>query len=193
MRSVAEIFRSYAATDATGRHVGGTDKETNHRYGEAYERLFPHRLNVKWMMEVGVTDGSSILAWREVFPNAMCVGMDIHPAYRIQHATPEDRVEFHIGDMSNLNDCRRVAQGRQFDFICEDATHNLGDSLRCLLYLWPFVRPGGMYVIEEFANVGELRDGIEALWSNSVIIDTQGPFGGNEPLVVLHKPMRLRG
>lgn len=165
--------------------MNGTDKETNHHYGEAYEKIIgPLRIHAELVMEVGVADGSSLLAWAEVFPYARVVGMDIHPAAR---AHESDRVEFCLGDQRSKEDCDNAVQGRQFDFICEDATHQLEDSLRALLYLWSCVRPGGIYVIEEFSSLGSLRDNITALWPQAEIVDTVGPSGGVEPLVVLRK------
>ena len=185
MKSVAEIFQSYEVVDAEGRHVNGTDKHgANHRYGDAYERLFPDRAAIRLMMEVGVADGSCLLAWREIFPNALCVGMDIHRSGKAHG----ERLEFHLGDQCIKQDCDLAAARRQFDFICEDATHQLGNTLQTLLYLWPFVKPGGLYVVEEFANVGALRVNIAALWPNVEIVDTVGPSGGMEPLVVFRKP-----
>lgn len=186
MRSVAEIFQSYEIVDADGRHINGTDKHgANHRYGDAYESLLPNRDCVGLMMEVGVADGSCLLAWREIFPNATIVGTDMHPSAKAHGR----RIEFHLGDMSSLRDCRRATAGRLFDLIVEDATHLLTDTLRTLLYLWPAVKPGGMYIVEEFDNVGALQDNIKELWPNSEIVDTQGPFGGVESLVVLRKPL----
>lgn len=204
MRSIREIFRSYAVFNAQGRHVNGTDKQSNHNYGDAYESLFckpemyeveglplpglrarSTRESVKLMMEVGVADGSCLLAWREVFPNATIVGMDIHPSEKAHG----ERIEFHIGDQRSLKDCRQAVGDRFFDLIVEDATHQLGDSLQTLFYLWPFVRPGGLYVIEEFDNVVATRGCIVELWPTAKIIDTVGPSGGNEPLVVLRKPL----
>ena len=203
LRPICDIFRSYAVFDAEGRHVNGTDKQSNHRYGDAYEQLFtynrieedlslsiksyyPHscRGDVKLMMEVGIADGSSLLAWREVFPHALCVGMDIHPS----HKAHGERLEFHLGDQTSREDCERAAGGREFDVIIEDATHRVQDSLLTLLYLYRYLKPNGVYIIEEFDNVGALRENIESLWPSARIIDTQGPFGGVEPLVVLQKP-----
>lgn len=192
MKTIAEIFRSYGVLDDRGRHINGTDKETNHRYGSHYERILMNnpysslRHNTKLMMEVGIADGSSLLAWRDVFPTAICVGMDIYPSDKAHG----DRIEFHLGDQRVKEDCERAAGGRQFDFICEDASHQLQDTLLTLLYLWPFVRPGGLYVVEEFAGVVGLRDNIKSLWPFAAIVDTVGPFGGIEPLVVLKKPYR---
>lgn len=194
MRFIRDIFRSYAVFDAQGRHCNGTDKESNHWYGDAYEEIFLKwgpcgRDEVTLMMEIGITDGSSLLAWSEVFPNAMCVGMDIERSAGAKIIPQPPRIEFYQGDQRVKEDCDRAAAGRQFDFICEDATHRLEDNLRTLLYLWPYVRPGGIYVIEEFGNVGALRGNIKALWPCAEIVDTQGPFGGIEPLVVLRKPL----
>ena len=183
MRTIADIFRSHSVLDANGRHINGTDKQTNHNYGDAYESLFPDRSAVKLMLEIGITDGSSMLAWREVFQEALVVGMDIEPC----SCERGPRLEFHRGDFRNREECERTCGGRQFDFICEDATHQLADTLCALLYLWPFVKPGGVYVVEEFANIGMLRLNIMELFG-AVIVDTVGPFGGVESLTVFKKP-----
>lgn len=187
MRSVAEIFSAYEVLDADGRHVNGTDKNgPNHTYGDAYEfMLRGRRESAELVMEVGVADGSSLLAWSEVFPNARCVGLDIHHSDKAHG----DRIEFHLGDQCSLQDCLRAAGGRMFDFICEDATHHLGNSLQTLLYLWPSVKPGGMYVVEEFCNAQELITNITALWPCSRVVNARSPSGGTEPLIVFYKPV----
>lgn len=186
MLTMAEIFRSYAVLE-DGRHVNGTDKQTNHAYGDAYDALFPDRSMVKLMMEVGITDGSSMKAWRDIFPAATVVGIDIEPCHARHLGL--DRMEFHIGDQRKREDCERAAAGRQFDFILEDALHQLDATLLTLFWLWPFVKPGGIYVVEEWANVGANQGQIMALWPNAEIVSTVGPFGGDEPLVVMRKPI----
>jgi hypothetical protein len=201
MRSIKDIFRSYGITNEQGVHVNGTDKETNHHYGDAYEKILirgifvPDKImpdlewltveslrpEVKLMMEIGVADGSSLLAWSEIFPNALCVGMDIHHSDKAHG----NRIEFHIGDQRSKEDCERVARGRQFDVIVEDATHHLPNTLLTLYWMWPFIRKGGLYIVEEWDGVDRTR--IKALWPNAEIVDTKGPFGGVEPLVVFRK------
>lgn len=192
MRDVKDIFRSYAVLDGNGRHINGSDRESNHRYGDAYEKLLqdpqhttirPTRESVKMMMEVGVADGSSLLAWREVFPNALCVGLDIHRADKVHG----ERLEFHQGDARVQRDCEAATTGRQFDFIVDDATHHVEDLLRTLLYLWPAVRPGGLYVVEEWEHICALRGNVRALFPAEVVA-CPSPFGGEEYLVVLRKP-----
>lgn len=183
--------------------MNGTDKQSNHNYGDAYAALIEAtfsdqhvrrelghagsckhaREEVRLVMEVGVADGACLRAWQEVFPNAKIVGMDIHPS-----AQATGDIEFHLGDVGNKRCCDRAAAARQFDLIVEDATHHLVDTMRGLLYLWPYVRPGGLYVVEEWDGIHELRDNIKALWPHAEVINTEGPFGGVEPLVAFKKP-----
>ena len=181
MRTIAEIFRSHAIFDGQGRHVNGTDKQSNHRYGDAYEKLFPNRETIELMMEVGVADGACLRAWRDIFPNALCVGLDIHPSA----LAFGERIEFHLGDQRSKDDCVRAADRGYFDLIVEDATHQLANTLLTLYWLWPYVRPGGLYVVEEWDGID--RNRIRSLWPNAEIVDTTGPSGGTEPLVVFRK------
>ena len=183
MKSFKEIFLSYAKLDANGKHCGGTDKATNHNYGEAYDIIFPDRSKVKLLLEVGITDGSSMLAFREAFETALIVGMDVVPC----SCERGPRLEFHIGDQRSKSDCNAAASGRQFDAIIEDAFHSLDNTLMTLFWLWPFVKHGGVYIVEEWYNIGSDLHNVMALFPNAMIVDTDGPFGGVESLVVLQK------
>jgi hypothetical protein len=185
MKSMRDIFRSYAVLDSEGRHTNGTDKQSNHSYGDAYESLFPDRSIIKTVMEVGVADGSCLRAWRDIFPNALVVGMDIHHS-DLAHG---ERIEFRIGDQRVQRDCENATAGRMFDVIVEDATHEIANNLLTLFWLWPYVRPGGLYIVEEFANVGAQRERIKSLWPSVEIVGTCGPSGQDEPLVVFRKPL----
>jgi len=137
-------------------------------------------------MEVGTADGASLKAWRDCFPNAHVVGMDIHPCDATV-GQRQERMETHVGDQRVKADCIRAAGGRMFDVIVEDAYHSTENTLLTLFWLWPFVKPGGLYVVEEWANVHRDRYNMVELFPEAHIIDTQGPFGGVEPLVVFRK------
>lgn len=181
MRSMAAVFRSYAVLDAAGKHVGGTDKMSCHNYGDAYEQLFACRQDVQHVLEIGITDGSSMKAWREIFKNALIVGLDKEPCAAARIGG--DRLEFHIGDQRSREDCERAANGRQFDLIVDDACHEIDANLATFGYLWPFVRPGGIYVVEECGDAAVFC----AKAPEAVLVPTQGPFGGVENLIVVRK------
>ncbi len=207
MKSIKEIFLSYGVLDSEGKHINGMDKQTNHNYGDAYEKIIDSRFTyyddhdrrilprntVSLMMEIGVADGSSLLAWSEVFPNALCVGMDIH--HSDKGSDPHNqRLEFHLGDQRIREDCETAvgfsgSKRRQFDVIVEDATHSLPNTLLTLFWLWPFVAPGGLYIVEEWENVAGDRERIKSLFPNVEIVGTCGPHIQDEPLVVFRKPI----
>jgi trans-aconitate methyltransferase len=183
VRSMSTIMNEY-----------GTDKDQHHRYAATYELLFPAadelltgkvgRLQVTHVLEVGIADGRSMLAWREIFPAALIVGMDREPC----SCERGPRLEFHQGDQRSRADCLRAAGGRKFDLIVEDASHQLDANLLTLFFLWPWVKPGGCYVIEEMQDVQNYREECEGLFRGCRWTPTPGPYGGNEPLVILKKP-----
>jgi hypothetical protein len=200
MKSMAEIFRSHCVFDAEGRHTNGTDRQSNHAYGDAYDAIFPNRDAVKMLLEIGTADGSGLMAWKEAFTDAHVVGLDIH----VCDKALANGIEFHLGDQRSKADCERAAGGRQFDAIIEDAFHSTENTLLTLFWLWPFVKPGGIYVVEEWADVHSCKANIMSLWRPATfwpaayesksplveIVNTIGPHGGGiEPLVVLRKPL----
>jgi hypothetical protein len=172
VRTMSEVMNAY-----------GTDKDEHHRYAPVYESLFPDRGAVTHVLEVGIAEGRSMLAWREIFPNALVVGLDREPC----HCERGPRLEFHQGDQRSCADCLRAAGGREFDLIVEDASHRLDANLLTLFWLWPFVRPGGHYVIEEMQDAAEYRENVESLFRGCRWVPTDCPYGGCEALVVLKK------
>ncbi len=189
MRSIKDIFHSRATFDAEGRHIWGSDRESNHHYGDAYERIVednfadgerPARLNVHLMLEVGVADGSSLIAWAEVFPNATIVGVDKELPSR--ELWPN--IEFYQGDATAYQFCEDVAAGRWFDIIVDDASHQPADVLVSMLWLWPHLKPGGIYVVEDLTP--DLCAQFAVLFPGVSIVGTVGP-SGVEPLLVFHK------
>lgn len=144
----------------------GSDKNTNHAYGELYDSLYPtqeSRDAVQLVLEVGIAHGGSVRAWLDIFPNATIVGMDKEPVHNAMCGSTDPgihpivprppRLEIHQGNVRSFDDLKRAASNRQFDLIVEDSSHQVDDNLRCLFVLWPFVKPGGLYIIEEFQDV----------------------------------------
>ena len=93
-------------------------------------------------------------------------------------------IEFHLGDQRSRVDCERAAAGQDIDFIVDDATHYLENTLLTHKWFWPFVKSGGVYVIEEFPGVDRVREH----FPECELVVAVSPFGGMEYLVVLRKP-----
>lgn len=176
-----------ALGDILTRH--GSDKDIFHRYGPVYDSLFPDREAVRLVLEIGVDGGRSLRAWREAFPNARIVGLDI----RGYPNSLDGRIECHKGDQASPADLLRAAAGRRFDLIVDDASHRLADQLLSLFVLWPYLAPGGYYVIEDVdaasnpTGAGQLkwRDNF-ALIRGATVHETM-TASGPEPLVVVRR------
>lgn len=140
-------------TELAAKPANNTDKgDLNHTFrGESYfpvyERYIQSRRNAVDVLEIGVLNGGSLRLWRDYFPKARIWGADIDPE-RADHSG--GRITVLIGDQSDaefLGSLKATADG--FDIVIDDASHIVSYILASFRALWPAVRPGGLYVIED--------------------------------------------
>ena len=160
-------------TTATLDEIGlrhGTDKSSRHHdYLKVYEPLFaPLRDKPLTILEIGVLNGASLRTWREYFPAAHIVGADIDPLARLFRGP---RVDVEYMDQSNLEDLIRVgAKHQPFDLIIEDGSHIWDHQILTLRTLFPFLRAGGFYVVEDLqTNYGEMVQDYRGMASESCV------------------------
>lgn len=122
-----------------------TDKDTLHSYGPVYERLFAG-LHVRRVLEVGVLNGGSLLAWAKFFPDAEVIGLDC-VAERATFRAP--RVTCLFADVAAPNSVLSLVREFQFDVIVDDGSHVAADQVAAYGTLWPLVTPGGYYCVED--------------------------------------------
>lgn len=146
MNELTEIGRKY-----------GTDKSTTHNYTEKfYHTLFnEHKHKPIKILELGVgQSGASHKMWSEYFPNGKVFCLD--PFFRADGTvTPEElENEFNVsvvkGNQLNRDDLRKIAEmGEEFDYIIDDASH-ISDAIQISLgVLFPYLKKGGIYIIED--------------------------------------------
>lgn len=125
----------------------GTDKAA-HGYAPWYEHyLDPKRVGA--LLEIGVAKGASLRAWREWLPWAEIHGIDRNPD------TPE--VDGCVVHRSDVCDWRSPTR---FDVVIDDGSHLRVDIEDAVFRLWPSLRPGGWYVVEDLA-ANAYRGGVE--------------------------------
>ena len=138
------------------RHYGPEADEfqrKHHTFLNEYERLFSGlRDQPVRVLELGVQTGKSLLLWRDYFPGAIVVGIDINPQPEL--IAGEERIHFLRGSQDDpaTLDVAGAISGQGFDIIIDDASH-VGKPTRGAIYhLFPrWLKPGGIYVIEDIA------------------------------------------
>ena len=189
------IFRRY-----------GTDKGRN-GYAGVYECLFGRgRREVKSLLEIGIgtmipgvhssmvgfaqegyKPGGSLRAWRDFFPNATIYGMDVQPD------TQFDDEEGIVTLLCNSTDRDQVSKvmGKldyaKFDIIIDDGSHIMEDQFKTLRNLFPFVKGGGIYVVEDVGHnkFAKQTDRIREICGDHAFFSA-GP--GENPFVLVKRP-----
>jgi SAM-dependent methyltransferase len=144
---------------ASLNNTTGTDKTTSHAYGPLYTSLFGgmrERVGgVKTILEIGVFSGASVQAFADFFPEAAVVGMDI-TLDNIIFGRKDPRVTYIKGDGTNpiIAECL----GIHFDIILDDASHMPDDQVNALDAFASFIKPGGIFVIEDIAGNKDIAD-----------------------------------
>ncbi len=123
------------------------------------------------VVELGIDEGASTAffsyLWREGRLIAFDLGADPAQAFSafLSEAGIEDRVKACWGvdqsDAKTVTDAIRGFMGPDpLDLVIDDASHLLGPTLASFEALFPLVRPGGCYVIEDWAWELQLQRGL---------------------------------
>lgn len=121
----------------------GTDKG-DHGYCPHYEEHFAAlRLEPVTLLEIGVQSGASLRMWADWFPNAIVYGIDNDPAAVVNE-----------GRISTITcNVRTFDPDRLYDIVIDDGSHADADITEAFAILWPYVKFGGWYVVEDLAVV----------------------------------------
>ena len=102
----------------------GSDKDSTHSYDAIYQKLLNRFVGKNAnLLEIGVQNGASMLAWKKFLINGNITGIDIDAHI------PLSEYEFIQIDVSNKNILLEKMNGRMFDIIIDDGSHYLKDQL----------------------------------------------------------------
>lgn len=154
----------------------GTDK-WQHSYIPFYHQLFNEkRQEIKRVLEIGIGDWSgrrtSLLLWRDFFPNAYIFGVDNEEKNMING---EKRITTLLRDQSSevsLKDIWRVIAGG-FDLIIDDGSHNPDHQLLSAQILMPLLKEDGVYIIEDVNDPTSIIEGLPMYTCR--MVDFRGP------------------
>lgn len=136
-----------------------TDKDFTHNYyNMVYERHFsPIRDSVTKICEIGIgldfsealnwKGGHSLKVWRDYFPNAQVLGLDITVPAKMDNI---ERITMEWLDQSKLDIVQAYASKlSDYDIILDDGSHNTRDQQITLAYFFRALKSGGIYVLED--------------------------------------------
>lgn len=132
----------------------GTDKWGGHWYAQHYEKQFlalrKRHLNI---LEIGIGGydapkggGCSLRMWRTFFYNSFIYGIDIYD----KHFHDERRIKTYKGSQVDEVFLERVCGDiGDMDIIIDDGSHINEHVLQTFAFLFPKLKLGGVYVIED--------------------------------------------
>ncbi len=118
-------------------------------YLPIYERFFaPYRGTKMTLIEIGVSQGGSLDMWREYFgPQASITGIDVEPACAEKVDAP-NRVR--IGSQADQDFLSSIIEeAGPPDIVIDDGSHVSDHQLTSFQSLWPALKDGGLYIIED--------------------------------------------
>lgn len=132
----------------------GSDKWGLHWYAQHYARHFaPFRWKKITLIEIGIGGeenphhgGGSLRAWKWFFARGSIVGIDIYDK------SPHNarRIRTYKGSQADADFLRRVvADTGAPDIIIDDGSHRNEHVLASFEVLFPLLKPGGIYVVED--------------------------------------------
>jgi SAM-dependent methyltransferase len=149
------MIGDYSLLSTADRFVLLKDRSSLEQYASALEGIFPRNL-----LEFGIFQGGSAVLYTLWFGLEKFVGVDIckpvEPLeqFRQQHAAG-DRIRTHYGtSQTDADRVRAIAvqefNGEPIDLIIDDASHLYRFTRRTFEIAFPLLRPGGIYVIEDW-------------------------------------------
>jgi hypothetical protein len=105
------------------------------------------------LLEMGVHTGDSLKVWASYFPSGTIIGVDITEKKRDFSGYPN--IIFQRGDQTDserLKEILRVHAPNGLDLVVDDASHIGNNSATSYATLFPYLNPGGLYIIEDWGT-----------------------------------------
>lgn len=131
-------------------------------YFDAYAALFRPMVGKSVrMVELGIFEGGSALLLAEMFPTARIAAFDLRPESlavlrHVQRMGYSDRIQlFYKTSQSDAHALHAGIAGflgeGPIDIVIDDASHHYNHTRNSFEIVFPLLRPGGLYVIEDWA------------------------------------------
>ena len=146
MKTITELAEKFNTDKKMNNGKPAVNGLPGHNYAEIYDKYL-RDMRVDKMLEIGVAGGRSLMMWNEYFDyKAEIHGIDINLSGKYNFLYP---VHLHQGDQKDIPWLNKEFDGIEFDLIIDDGSHRMRDQQISLKTLFPKLRSGGLYVIED--------------------------------------------
>ena len=122
-----------------------TDKAAGHDFTEFYHDYMVKYTNPR-LLEIGIYDGASLKMWEEFFGFPTIVGVDIESKKQYESLNIKTMIADQ-SDPTQLLKCLEVCS--EYDIIVDDGGHTMQQQLVTIATLFPHLKSGGLYVLED--------------------------------------------
>jgi len=153
----------------------GTDKE-QHGYTKVYhDIMIENKYNNIDILEIGIYFGNSLKLWNRFFTNGKVYAIDNGGVFHINYNSNKyesvigsfthmenDSVKCHLASQKNkieIDKSFSYFNCKMFDYIIDDGSHFQEDQQMSLGLLFPHVKSGGYYIIEDVVDYKDLLTG----------------------------------
>lgn len=181
-KSLTDLANYHASDKGT---IGPSKRWPVHNYTDVYDAyLHPLRGKELTMLEIGLgvtgnnwhsaivhgrnSGGASLKMWYDYFPHATIFGLDINACSFLDN----DRITTfmgHQGQSADLEAFSKKHDSPRFDLIFDDGSHRPDDQQVSLDYFFKFLKPGGIYFIEDMMPNGKGDEGSGRSYCDKVI------------------------
>lgn len=160
--SLQEIYNRYNTPEGDG------DKGTCHSYLNEYDKILRYKRQNVNILEIGVSQGYSMMLWKDYFKDSNIIGLDIDLSYM---RFPKEGFNVYQINATDENSLNNTLKDLTFDYIIDDGSHFIQDQLKSFEILYPRVKEGGYYFIEDIMDLENNYGRIKALNPNINILD----------------------
>ncbi len=119
-----------------------------HDYLKYYELFLKELVNEEFTLtELGCFTGASLRMWKEYFPKAHIVGVDLNPNLK---TLEEENINFICSNATAEDLPAKLTQFSNIKCIIDDCSHAWGEQRLSFEMLFPILISGGYYIIEDF-------------------------------------------